>query len=328
MPELPRVITVTLNPAVDRLLEVRKLIPGTHEPACEVARTPGGKGVNVSRVLSALGLASIATGFLGEANRREFAEFFADPNVTNEFVTLPGRTRENVTIAERRSGRETHIRDVGLAVERSAVRRLKAKLSSLASPESIVVFSGSLPPGVEPADFAGMLGLCAGGGARVAVDASGPGLRAALDSDLLLLTPNLEELAEIAGSSITTPEEQAAAARRCADRAELVLLSRGRHGACLITKTAAWSAIAAVNAADIKNTVGCGDVLLASFVAGFIRGDDLQEALKRAVATASASACHPLPAAFDPKLAGKLLETAELDELSADDLRRLPRGCT
>jgi 1-phosphofructokinase len=278
----------------------------------EISRTPGGKGVNVSRVLASLGTASIATGFLGKANRDEFAVFLAGPLVTDEFVVLPGRTRENVTIADGASGACTHIRDVGLPVTAGAAGRLAGKLRRLATPGSVVVFSGSLPPGLRPADFAKLVRLCSGAGARVAVDAGGPALRAAAAHKLWLIKPNVQELAELVGRKLDRIDDQLAAARKLLDHADHVLLSRGADGACLITRDLALAARVRLQGGAVRNTVGCGDVLLGTFLAGLMRGDDAQAALQMAVATAAASACHDLTACFDAKLAESLLAQVEL----------------
>jgi len=310
----PCILTVTLNPAVDRLIEVDCLVPGDHQVGREVSRTPGGKGINVSRVLAALGVGSIATGLLGEANRDEFADFLTGPLIEDEFVLLAGRTRQNTTIADRSTGLHTHIRDAGLPVDRPAITRLADKLRSLVSRGAIVAFSGSLPPGAGPDDFAELVGICAAAGARVAVDSSGPALAAAAAGKLWLIKPNVQELAELVGRNLETLDEQLAAARKLAARTDYVLLSRGRDGACLVTKDHALCARAEVEASAVRNTVGCGDALLGAFLASIIRHEDAATALRKAVATASASACQATSAGFEAELAARLLKGVQCRE--------------
>jgi 1-phosphofructokinase len=300
------IVTVTLNPAVDRLLEVDRLVPGEHVVARSLSRTAGGKGVNVSRVLAALEVASIASGFLGRRSREDFAAFLEQPLVTDAFVMLPGSTRENVTIAERDVARETHLRLPGLAVTAGALEELREKLRSLCRTDGTVIFSGSLPPGIEPGDFGSLIDLCMAAGARVAVDADGPALRAAAGRPLWLIKPNVGELEALVGRPLTTPPEQLGAARELTGRVTWVLLSRGEEGAQLVGGAGVVAARAEVPAARIRNTVGCGDALLGGFVGRLVRTADPPAALRSAVAIATASACHDRTATFEPALAGTL----------------------
>jgi len=333
------IITVTLNPAVDRLLEVRRLLPGEHQVAREISRTPGGKGVNVSRALSSLGVASTAAGFVGKDNRAEFAALFEDPQVQDAFLDLPGRTRENVSILARETGTVTHFRDVGLPVDHLSVARLGRRLEQRAGDGATVVFSGSLPPGLAPAALAGLASRCHKAGTRVAVDTSGDALRTAAGLPLWLFAPNVAELSELAEEPLVKPGAQVTAARRLFPDAGFVLVSRGAEGALLVREREAWSA-RVTEPLDVKNTVGCGDVLLGTFVAcatGCLQpvphglqpnrgapigaaepgGAELspKAALSHAVATASAAACHELPATFDPALADRLAGSVALTEL-------------
>jgi 1-phosphofructokinase len=311
MPDEPAVITVTLNAAVDRVIEVDGLTLGAHQAGREVSRTAGGKGVNVSRTLAALGVPSIATGFLGRDNRADFRAFLADPLTTDEFVVLPGRTRENVTLADSRTARETHVRDAGLAVDDAALAALTRKLSRLCAPGRTAVFSGSLPPGLGPVQFVALLDVCEAAGARVAADTSGPALRPLARKRLWLIKPNVAELAELAGRDLPALDDQADAARDLLGRIDMVLLSRGAEGAALFAADLAVVARPAPAAGPPRNTVGCGDVLLGAFLACVTKGADRREALARAVAAAAASAASPVAAAFDPRLAEDLLAAVE-----------------
>lgn len=314
MPDTRSIVTVSLNPTIDRVIEVKRFVLGEHQVGRELSRTPGGKGVNVSRVLAALGAPSVATGFLGRGSREDFAELLNDPLVTDRFVFLEGRTRENVTIVET-SGVETHIRDAGLAVDRGSLVRLGQTLVSLAGPGVTVVFSGSLPPKITPADMVELVDRCNAAGARVAVDAAADALRAAVGRGLYLIKPNVEELSELTGEALDTPRAQLSAARNLTDRIELILLSRGAEGAYLIGPSETLHARPDCAGQAVRNTVGCGDVLLGAFLASIAGGEDLGEALRAAVAAASASACHLVPAMFDRQLAEALKANVRLEEI-------------
>jgi len=315
MPARPETITVSLNPAVDRVIEVDELLPGEHVVGRELRRTPGGKGVNVSRVLAATGSASAATGFLGEENRAIFDPLFAAGVIRDEFIRLPGRTRENVTIAERGRPRETHIRDAGLAVEPEQVDQLRRKLVGLISPGAIVVFGGSMPPGIDADGFVRLVNACRGAGARVAVDTSGEPLRAACGRGCWLVKPNTLELSQIARRELTSEADELAAARRLARDVEIVLHSRGRDGADLFGCETALRAAVTVKPQQLRNTVGCGDVLLGVFIAGVRDGAAPDNALRDAVAAAAAAACSVTTADFEKTVFERLRERVRLEEI-------------
>jgi 1-phosphofructokinase family hexose kinase len=306
--DVPTIVTVTLNPAVDRALEVEELVPGKHQVAREVTRTPGGKGINVSRVIAALGVANIATGLLGADNAGEFGSVFDNHLIRNELFRIPGRTRENVTIVERASSRETHLRDAGLTVPDRDVQRLRSKLDLLSRPGGYVLLCGSLPPGVTCEDFAGIVDLCIERGAKVAVDTSGDALRAMAGRKLWLLKPNVDELGELAGRSPTTPAEISESARQLLDHVECVVITRGSEGADVFTREFSIHASAPVDEQEVVNTVGCGDALLGALVAGIARGVPLRDAFADAVACASATALSSGTARFDDRMYRRLRE--------------------
>jgi len=243
----PGVITVTLNPTIDRLIEVDHFTVGAHQAGKDVMRTAGGKGVNVSRVLAAMGVRNFATGFLGEDNRGEFDALFQDPLIQDEFFNLPGRTRENVTIVDRHSGIETHIRAAGLAVPAEQLARLTKKLRLLAADGSMLVFSGSLPPGIAPRQFVELVTSCQAAGALVAVDTSGDALAELAGRPLWIVKPNAVELPLLAGREL--PARRAGTGRyRRATRSrsrtgrtgrERHLHRRGRRGAPVLARSRA-----------------------------------------------------------------------------------------
>ncbi len=306
MPLAGSIITVGLNPAIDRVMEVPRLRLGAHQVGRVVRRAAAGKSVNVSRVLAALEVPSIVTGFIGSQTRSEFDALFQDPRMRNELFALDGRTRENITLVDPAARQETHIRDRGLAVDARSLQRLAAKLRLMARPGGIVVFSGSLPPGAGGEDLADLIHTCRQSGARVAVDTSGEALAAAVARGLWLIKPNAAELAELVRRELPDLPARLAAARRLLGRVELVCLTAGADGAYLFSPEGAWHARAPVDPARVRNTVGCGDVLLGAFIAAVWSGRALPDALAAAVATATAAACTDVTAEFDPAVVEEL----------------------
>ena len=310
-----KIITVTLNPTIDRVIEVPGLTPGDHQTVQTVVQSPGGKGVNVSRTLEAFGLASTAMGFLGCDNRGEFATLFESGLVEDAFLTLPGRTRENITLVDTQAGLDTHLRDTGLAVSVGDLRELSEQLLAMIEPDDIVVFSGSLPPGVEPENLAELLKSSTEAGAKVAVDSSGPALEAvAKQKNLWLIKPNSLELSQLLGRELPTLEDQLKAARGLAQKVELILLSCGRAGAYLITREETCCASVELDC-EVVNTVGCGDVLLGGFLAAMQNDQPPAQALAIAVAAATACAANKTAAKFELDLFEELCDKVEVTEI-------------
>ncbi|HHH75436.1 MAG TPA: hypothetical protein ENL03_00250, partial [Phycisphaerae bacterium] len=176
MTDTCKIITVGLNQAIDRVIEVPDFSPGAHLNGRQLFRTAGGKAFNVSIVCSELNTDSTATGFLGDDTRAIFDSAMAGGLITDRHVRVPGATRENITIIDPITSSDTHIKDIGPEVTPQHIQRLTETLTELASPESIIVFSGSLPQGITPADHNLMIRSCTDAGSRVAVDTSGPAL--------------------------------------------------------------------------------------------------------------------------------------------------------
>ncbi len=310
MNDTPRIVTVTLHTAVDRVLEVDGLTVGAHAKARVIARTPAGKGVNVSLALARLGCGSVATGFVGHDQDAAFNEHLraAGPGrAVDQLLTVRGPTRENITLLDTAAGTDTHLRTQGYTVTERDITRLTAKLGLLAAGHSVILFSGSLPPGMDADQLRALVGIANGRGARVVLDLDGEALRAVVGPGLgiaaqpaWLVKPNLEELAEASGGGALEDEGAIrAAADRIAECVTWVAVTRGVEGAWLVGREGgAWSAQARTEGLDIVNTVGCGDSFLAGLVEGLTRGLKPDEALRRATAAATANACSAEAAAF------------------------------
>lgn len=309
------IVTVTLNPAIDRVIEVDSFTIGEHQVGRERLRQAAGKGVNISRTLARMGLSSTATGFLGAESLPTFEGVFRDRRITNAFVTLPGQTRENITITDLCSRRETHIRSAGLAVDSWGLAKLTRTLEQLATREAVVIFSGSLPPGVLPSHLAALARCCLSRGARVAVDTSGPALSAVAELPLWVVKPNAKELSALVGCEHKKEHEQLADTRELATRFEHVLLTLGTRGAYLVTGGVALHGVLELGAEEIASTVGCGDVFLAAYIAGLRQDFSPREAFAGALAFGAACATVIDPAGASPDVATSLLSRVRIREV-------------
>ena len=312
----PPIVVVTLNPAFDLVLEVPDFQVGSHQRGRQLHRLPAGKGLNVSRTLDTLGTSSIITGFLGQESMAEFERVLVNTRITGQFFAVPGYTRQNVTILEPSRSTDTHIRQQGSEINKHDIERIGSKLGLLAEKGTLVVFAGSLPPGVSPADLAHLMRICSQDGARIILDASGQNLAATIDQRPWLIKPNRKEFAQLTGRPDQPLEQIARTARELTERVQNVLISLGPQGALLITKHLAIRAVMdSTGATAVVNTVGSGDSLLAAFLAEMVRGQDIQTSLSHAVAVSWAACQTSLPAVFDPELAKRTHNQIRLEQI-------------
>jgi 1-phosphofructokinase len=286
------IVTVTLNPAVDKALEVPGFVVGAHARALVKSLLPAGKGVNVARGVARLGGRAEATGFIGRNEERMFVESLAQEGVPAEFCPVSGLTRTNTTILDPVARTTTHLRERGFRVGAQDAAAIGALLERRLrqSPGATLVFAGSLPDGMAAGSFVELLRACARQGAEVVLDTNGPGLRAAVESGAVrTVKPNLEELAECLGRPVQR-EEAPAAARELLGRVETVLLTLGEEGAFLVTQGGVLGRCCPLRAEELGNTVGCGDAFLAGWLRGREVARDAAEALCWAVAAGAASA--------------------------------------
>jgi 1-phosphofructokinase len=272
------IVTLTLNPSLDRTIEIPELVPGEMVRAGATRLDPGGKGVNVARALAAHKLPTCAVVPRGGPEGRQLTELLEEEGIDVCAVPVTGHTRSNVSLVEP-DGSVTKINEPGGELAPDDLERIvKAVLDTAASADWVVA-SGSLPPGV-PETFYCDLGLrlteC---GIRFAVDTSGPALTAALGAGPALVKPNRDELAEFAGFPIDSIGDVVrAAAVMCAAGAGTVLASLGAAGAVLVDEQGIQHGESPVDRG--VSTVGAGDAMLAGYLAGGVTGSDpLIEAL-------------------------------------------------
>jgi len=301
------IITVGLNPAIDRILECRGFHIGGNQRVRQIARLAAGKAANVNRALAQFGVDSIATGFVGANEVQFFHEQLmaagSGGHILCRFVGVGTTTRENMTILDTDSHGETHLRDRGLVVTHEETCLLEQKLTheldvnTAETASSIVVFAGSLCEGCGIDYFVSLLDKCVAKGARVVVDASGESLRAAATRNLWLLKPNLEEFRQLVGREVpNTATAIRDAAVPFLKNIQNLLVSRGSMGAVLITPDGAWSGCIATPITPIR-TVSCGDHLLAGYLANLAHTHE--SALAAALSVATARALSPRMDQFD-----------------------------
>jgi 1-phosphofructokinase len=282
------IVTLTLNPSLDRTLEVDALERGEVLRAAPVHLDPGGKGVNVTRALLANGVGSRAVIPCGGADGEQLVQLLAGEAVHTVAVRISNRTRSNVTLVEP-DGTVTKINEPGAALTAAEFEAVAAAVLGCAGTADWVVMCGSLPPDVPVDVYAGLTEQFTAAGIRVAVDTSGPALLSAVAAGPDLVKPNREELAEAVGAPLPGIGDVVEAARSLrALGARSVLASLGPEGALLVDDDGVL--LAQGTAIEPRSTVGAGDALLAGFLAGGARGP---RALTEAVAWGTAAVGLP-----------------------------------
>ncbi len=281
------IYTVTLNPALDLCVPAGAIVPGGVNRCGQGVFRAGGKGINVSRALTSLGVGNralaIAAGFTG----REAAARLEAAGCPADFLFLAsGCTRVNYKAAHP-DGSVTELNGEGPPVPLSAVSRLGGKLSAL-GPGDGLVLAGSVPASL-PADVYARLLAFAKEGVRTVVDTTGEALLAALAARPFLIKPNLEELGGVSGAPVSGIGEAAACAQRlCAMGAQNVVVSMGERGALLVDARGRRFFCRAAKGRAVS-AVGAGDSLVAGFLYGLGQGG-VEEALRWGVAAGCATA--------------------------------------
>jgi 1-phosphofructokinase len=266
------IVTVTLNPSLDRTIEVPRLDRGQVLRAGAARMDPGGKGVNVSRALLANGFASQAVVPCGGDEGLQLVRLLEAEGVPLRVVPIAGHTRSNVTLVEP-DGTVTKINEPGPLLSPNEFDTVIVCLLAAAESAQWVVACGSLPPGLPEQAFADLCKRLVAAGVRVAVDTSGEGLREAAQAGVALVKPNREELAEVVGSALPTMGDVVEAAQLLrAWGAGAVLASLGAEGAVLVDENGVLSGESPVT--KPRSSVGAGDALLAGFLAAGARGAD------------------------------------------------------
>ena len=210
------IITVTLNAAIDKSLSVPNFRLGRRHRTVEQRTMAGGKGVNIARTLKALGQPVIATGFAGGATGTHIVEQLTEESILNDFVRIREESRTNRAVYDPTSGEQTEINERGPAVTPAEVQRLFERIAYLAGVAKICVLAGSLPPGVEPDLYAGLIHDLERLEVTTVIDTDGEPLRQAARAEPHVVSPNVLEAEELVGHEFAGEEERLQVVREIA----------------------------------------------------------------------------------------------------------------
>lgn len=281
------VYTVTFNPALDYVMNVEKLSTDDINRTESEELYYGGKGINVSAILSRLNIPTVALGFTAGFTGKKLKEMLDDDGIKNDFTELnSGFTRINVKV---KFGKELDINANGPEITADKIKELFMKLKKLNDGDYLVL-AGSVPASLPDDLYSKILEELSGKNINIVVDTTGNQLLNVLKYKPFLIKPNHHELGEIFGQEMDTTEKITEYAKKLQDMGAVnVLVSRGGDGAVLVDGNGTVHPAAAVEG-TLVNSVGCGDSMVAGFIAGYITNKSYSEALKLSVASSAATA--------------------------------------
>ena len=305
-----RIVTLCMNPALDITTSTAVVGP-TDKLRCAAARyDAGGGGINVARVAHVLGATAAAVFPAGGPSGELVKNLLVAEGLRTHRIAIGGSTRESFTVDELSTDRQYRFVLPGPQLTLAEQTECLLELRRAAASATIVVASGSLPPGVPVDFYQQVANVCADSGALFVLDASGSGLTH-VDSGVFLIKPSLRELRDTVGRAIDTEAEQLIAARQLIDRgvARYVLVSRGARGALLASADAGH--LFAPVVVPPGSGVGAGDAMVAGVAVGLTRGWPLAEAVRLGIAAGAAMLLTPGTAACTRADTERLLEQTE-----------------
>ncbi|GEM46930.1 1-phosphofructokinase [Deinococcus cellulosilyticus NBRC 106333 = KACC 11606] len=281
-----KVVTVTLNPALDLTVRSDHLQIGQVNQGQDMQLNPAGKGVNVASILADWGLRVTVTGLLGEENSETFERLFAKKGIADHFIRIPGSTRLGLKIVDEARQETTDINLKGIQVAPPQVESLRKKVLTLAETHDLFVLAGSLPPGAPEDLYFTLIRDLKALGKKVVLDTSGRPLELGLKARPTAVKPNLHELSQLTQKTLSTPED-ALDAVKSLQGLEWLVVSMGEQGALFFHEGEAVHAIPP--RVVVKSTVGAGDAMVAGLVAALHEGLEVQEAARLATAFSAGS---------------------------------------
>ena len=293
------IYTITLNPALDKTVVIPSFMVDQVNRITQVRLDPGGKGVNVSKMIASLGGTSVAVAALGGMAGEQWKRLAENCGFAVHVIPAEGETRTNVKVVDPILHTNTDINEPGAAIGDTVLNNWLEQLAQTLQPEDIFVMSGSVPASVGADIYGRLTALCHQRGAKAMVDAEGPLLKAALAKKPYLVKPNHHELAAYVGHGLTSVEDMAEAAEQMIQAgAEHVLVSMGPEGALLCWRDEMvvgaeqetnGRCCLRVNAPKVSvvSTVGAGDSMVGALAYGLERGMSWEEILPLAVAAGS-----------------------------------------
>ncbi len=285
---MPSIITVTLNPAVDKSTSVSSLIPEKKLHCSLPLLEPGGGGINVARAIKRLGGSTEAFFLAGGYNGDLLMKLLEQENVLYHLIRIKNETRENIAVFDKSTHMQYRFLMPGAEVYEDEWKQCLQAIEKM-DDVGCIVASGSLPPGVPIDIFARIASIAKTKNALCITDTSGQALQLALVEGVFLIKPNLNELCVLAGVKELNGNEVAEAAKNIIEKkgCDAIVVSMGASGALLVTKDIIQQV--AAPPVKMKSSVGAGDCMVAGIAHSLLNGRNIKEAVKYGVACGTAS---------------------------------------
>ena len=311
------IITVTLNAAIDKTLEVPNFRLGRRHRSVAQTTMPGGKGVNIARAIERLGRPVVATGFTGGATGTRVVELLTEESILSDFVRIREESRTNTAVLDPTSGEQTEINERGPAVTKAEVDLFCDKLLYLAQGAQMCVFAGSLPRDVDHDIYAQLIRDLQRLNVTTVLDTEGEPLRQAVRAEPTVVTPNVLEAEELVGHEFNDDEDRVIAVR------EMVEL--GAREAIMTTTDGCFAQVledgrpqlyrARMDPLEPRASVGSGDAFLAGYVAARYGGGGPGDCLRFGTACGAESTQHLGAGVLDPRAVERLVEEISVERL-------------
>lgn len=312
------ILTVTLNPALDRTLQVPSFTPGRRHRTVDQRTMPGGKGVNVARALKRLGQPVIAAGIIAGATGTRILEDLHDESILNAFFRIRGESRTNMALLDPTTGVQTEINERGPTVTEHELALFEERLLYLARGASICVMAGSLPRGLAPDTYAELIREVRKLGLVTIVDTDGEPLKLAVRAEPDVVSPNELEAEDLVGHEFAGADDRARAvveiAREGASEA-IMTVSDGCYGFVREDGNRVLYRVT-IPPLEARSTIGSGDAFLAGYVAARYEGRTPVECLRFGVASGAESTQHVGAGILDSEQVLKLLDSVEAEAIT------------
>lgn len=307
------ILTVTLNPAVDKTYTAALLLPGQVNRMKTVRNLPGGKGINVTKLLRQYGHEVMACGFLGGYNGAFIRKSMEELRVDCRFTETAEETRCSINVIAE-DGYITELLEPGPGISEAELACFKEGYRKALQEAELVVLSGSVAGGISADIYGDLIRMASEAGKKTFLDTSGEPLVLGAAAGPCMIKPNLKELEYLAGHKIKGVEDAAEVALRFKDQGvETVVVSMGRKGLLAVRgEEALWARAPKVRTV---NTVGCGDSVVGSWVMSYLRQDSLEDSLRQAAAIAAANAATMESGTISRELAEELASQIEISSL-------------
>ena len=311
------IITVTLNAALDKTLEVPNFTPGRRHRTVDQTTMPGGKGVNIARAIKRLGQPVIATGLAGGATGNRILEALGDEAILNAFVRIREESRTNTAVLDPTTGMHTEINERGPAISVHELELFREKLLYLAKGASICVFAGSLPRGLDTDVYAGLIREVRKLGVTTMIDTDGEPMRLAVRAEPDLVSPNELEAEELVGHEFNDSDDRASAVvemRRLGAAEAIMTVSDGCYAQVLEGGSPALYRVR-VQEQEARSSIGSGDAFLAGYVAARYAGRPPVDCLRFGVACGAESIHHVGAGIVEPGKVERMLDEVDAERL-------------